>query len=589
MNSFSIDAPVYGQLAHVPTGIVCFDSEACPVDCNSAAGKVLGLSRTQVLSGKWEEHGWNVVENDSLSGTGQKGNRKSRQPIATEIRNILRDGRQADRLLYFDSQTDDPRWLQLTAQPIAQPCGTDHGAIVSLTDVTSICRGLESTQYVEAKWREVSQAKSAFIANLSHEIRTPLTAILGFAELLDAQKQSLGNKTQLANFLTPIRRNALHLLRLVNDALDLSKIEAGQLSLYHAPVDLIQTARDIALSMSVPLSQKHVRLHVASVTTVPKLISTDDTRVRQILINLISNAIKFTVQGRVDVRIRFQRRSEATGRLKISVADSGVGMTQPQLAQLFQRFSRLKRDAKAFGGNGLGLHISQKLAGLLGGGIRVRSRLNRGSLFRVTLPVTTIDGAGWHPPTMICDGDPTSASGASGNGEPTTQSLSNGPPQSLDGLRVYLAEDGPDTQLLLSHVLRLAGARVTVFDDGDALLRSMLESAPSKGPTPKFAKCDLIITDMLMPQMDGYEMVATLRDKGCDLPIVALTANAMKGEAERCLLSGCDAYATKPIDRHQLIATCMRCLADKRTSSSHATRETHPVTPSAVHSTGVCS
>ena len=332
-------------------------------------------------------------------------------------------------------------------------------------------------------------------------------------------------------------------------------------------MDLHGTFRDLACLMSAPTVQKKICLGMESTTPVPAVIHTDETRFRQIMHNLIGNAIKFTSQGRIDVRVRYQAFSGHTGRIKISVCDTGIGMDESTQLQLFRRFSRASRTNKEFAGSGLGLQISQDLAGVLGGRIRVKSRLGRGSLFRLSLPVIVTEETHWNSPTTIWPRVLHSQAAIKRLAhELEARSPSPLLQRPLDGMRVYLAEDGVDNQLLLSHLLRLAGAQVTVFDDGDDLLRSFADQSPATDASDSSAHCDLIVTDMLMPRMDGYEMVATLRDQGCELPIVALTANAMKGDAERCLLSGCDAYASKPIDRQQFIATCTRCLLAKRNS-----------------------
>ena len=563
-----IDETASGQLAHAPIGIVCFDALANASYCNSCAAELLEMSREQVLRGEWEDLDWRIDTHPMTSGKDRIDDGDAASYSKTEIRKLLRQARPYEGILRRDPPSGECRWLQIAARPFSPPGVPDGGLIVSLADVTELMRARESIRHVEQKWREASRAKSEFIANLSHEIRTPLTAILGFSELLASRQEGDLQAIPPLECVQPIIRNAKHVLSLVDDALDLSKIEAGQLAIDCIPSDLRQFLHDTACLMSGPAARKSIDLCVETRTAVPAIVNIDETRFRQILNNLIGNAINYTRRGRVDVRVRYQADSARTGRIKISVCDTGIGMNPSQLAQLFRRFSRANRSGLEFSGTGLGLQISQELAGLLGGRIRVRSREGVGSLFRLTLPLKFAEEIRWAPPSTIWHGGGGPAPEFRRPADEIASSApSPNPERPLDGMRIYLAEDGPDNQLILSHLLRLAGANVTVFDNGESLLRSFADTPPGTKATDPPAHCDLIVTDMLMPKMDGYEMVATLRDRGYALPIVALTANAMKGDEERCLLTGCDAYASKPIDRHQLIETCARCLAGKRVSN----------------------
>ena len=557
----------FEQLEQLPLGILCFDASATAIYCNSLAAEAFGMSLSQLLEGKWEDCGWRLLP--SPPAVGSEATKACLPPsgIQAELRRIVRNDLPCERTLCREASTGERRWLHLSIRPFDFQSGAETGLIISVVDVTKTIQTRNVASQVEAKWREASQAKSDFIANLSHEIRTPLTAILGFAELLASPGKIDALPTVSIDCVEPLLRNAKHILKLVDDALDLVKIEAGQLAIKQEPMDFDKTLHDIAHLMSASTDRKKIYLRMETTTPVPAVVHTDETRFRQIMHNLLGNAIKFTGHGGVDVRVGYQAASEHTGRLKISVCDTGIGMDETARSQLFRRFARVSRTSKEFAGSGLGLQISQDLARVLGGRIRVKSRLGRGSLFRLNLPVIVTEETQWNSPTTIWPSGPHSRAAI----QPTieTEGTPATPPdlqKPLDGMRVFLAEDGVDNQLLLSHLLRLAGAQVTVFDDGNTLLQSFADNSSAIDVPDSSAHCDLIVTDMLMPNMDGYEMVATLRDQGCELPIVALTANAMKGDAERCLLSGCDAYASKPIDRQQFIDTCTRCLLAKRNS-----------------------
>ena len=398
-------------------------------------------------------------------------------------------------------------------------------------------------------------AKSAFLANMSHEIRTPMTAILGYTELLGDPQQTI---EQRRNALQTIRRNGQHLLSIVNDILDLSKIEAGKFTLEKTICSPIEILDDVITLMQVRAESGNVTLNVEYEVPLPREIETDPLRLRQILINLIGNAIKFAENGTVTVRMRFEDGDQAgatrnatgerPGVVCFEIADTGIGMSEEQTAQLFTPFTQAdSSSSRRFGGTGLGLTISRRLARLLGGEIEVVSQLGRGSTFTVRIAAPRVEAHAlvWNDLSLRAI---VQRAGARSKSEP------NLPRPKLSG-RILLVEDSPDNQRLLRHHLEQAGADVTIDEHGRAAVDRLLGGGDSASP-PSAPAFDLVLMDMQMPVMDGYEATRTLRANGYDRPILALTANAMAGDREKCLAAGCDEHLPKPIDRAMLLTKC---------------------------------
>jgi signal transduction histidine kinase/CheY-like chemotaxis protein len=390
-----------------------------------------------------------------------------------------------------------------------------------------------------------TRSKSEFLANMSHEIRTPMTAILGYADLLRADPKAHTSQSKRLEYIATIKRNGNHLLGIINDILDISKIEAGKFLVESIDTDPLQVVHDVCSLMSVKAQEKGVSLDAELGTPVPVRVQTDPVRLRQILVNLLGNAIKFTHQGGVKLRVGWDA---ARSELELVVSDTGIGMSPEQVARIFQAFEQADSSTtRRFGGSGLGLQISRRLAELMGGGIAVESQVDVGSRFILRLPAEVEPGVGFHPP-------------ATGPVERAPMQLDLQPQPSalpLQGLRVLLAEDGIDNQRLIGFHLRRAGAAVTVVENGRLAVEALSAGGDVDGAIDPDAPFDLLLSDMQMPEMDGYTAVRLLRAKGCTLRIVALTAHAMSGDESRCIEAGCDGYASKPIDPDFLISVCL--------------------------------
>jgi PAS domain S-box-containing protein len=410
-------------------------------------------------------------------------------------------------------------------------------------------------EVARAAAEDASRSKSEFLANMSHEIRTPMTAILGFADMLAVEAE--GKSATQLDWISTIRRNGEHLLTIINDILDLSKIEAGRMTVESAEVNPGALITDALQLMDVSARAKDLQLAAEFDGPLPARVSSDPLRLRQILVNLIGNAIKFTASGSVTLRASYDAESST---LRFSITDTGIGMTSEQLGRLFGAFVQADTSTtRRFGGTGLGLRISKRLAEMLGGDITIASTPGQGSTFTLTVRAAEVVT---QTPSIPSGTVPPPGLAAM---MPTTPSL---PP--LAGLRVLLAEDGEDNRRLISFHLTKAGATVTTAVNGRLAIEALTANGADTGPLAEAPRFDILLTDMQMPELDGYETARRLRSMGCTMPIVALTACAMSGDVERCLAAGCDAYASKPIDRAALISTCLRVIAARAASSQSA-------------------
>ena len=421
-------------------------------------------------------------------------------------------------------------------------------ANVSL-NITEQKRAQELLEQAKEAAEAANHAKSEFLANMSHEIRTPLTAILGYADVL-LDHPGTKEARQAAH---TVKRNGEQLLAIINDILDISKIEADRLEPEWSRCSPHHIVDEIASLMRVRADAKGLQLTVEYDGTIPDTIHTDPVRLRQILTNLIGNAIKFTELGSVRVVTRLSDESDHEPKLRFDVIDTGIGLTESQIGMLFRPFTQVDASIhRRFGGTGLGLAISKRLAEMLGGSIAVNSTPGKGSAFSVTVGTGPLDGV-----RMI--DHPSAAPSA-----PPRIALF----EVKLACRLLLAEDGPDNQRLIAFVLRKAGAEVTVAEDGQVAVDYALAAQREEKPF------DLILMDIQMPVMDGYEATARLRQAGFTGPIIALTAHAMLDDRQKCLKAGCDDYTTKPIVPRELAKLIAVHLAKAKNARAGETSRT---------------
>ncbi|MDB5435394.1 MAG: hybrid sensor histidine kinase/response regulator [Phenylobacterium sp.] len=391
-----------------------------------------------------------------------------------------------------------------------------------LLGATFMVRGV----VVQALWREkeANAAKSAFLATMSHEIRTPLNGVLGMAQAMAGDDLSARQRERLG----VIRQSGETLLAILNDVLDLSKIEAGKLQLEEIEFDLAEVARGAYSAFTALASQKGLSFGLDMERARGRYLG-DPTRLRQILYNLISNALKFTEHGGIRVTAVFQ-----DGTLELAVADTGVGIPPENLAKLFAKFDQLDSSTtRRFGGTGLGLAICRELAQLMGGEIEVESELGLGSRFSVRAPLTHVGSE-----RSSVEVQPTPAA----EGEPLA-------------LRVLAAEDNAVNQLVLKTLLHQMGVEPTVVDNGQAAVEAW-----------EAAHWDVILMDVQMPVMDGLTATARIRQTErlqgrARTPIVALSANAMSHQVSQYLAAGMDSHVAKPIDAAALFEA-LRCAVE---------------------------
>tara|TARA_R110002111_G_scaffold259308_1_gene329299 strand:- start:105668 stop:108052 length:2385 start_codon:yes stop_codon:yes gene_type:complete len=390
---------------------------------------------------------------------------------------------------------------------------------------------------------KASHIKSAFLANMSHEIRTPMTAILGFAEIMRQRNED----PETIRHIDTIKKNGEYLLELINDILDVSKIEADKLDVEAIECSLIELLEDVKTLMDIRAIDKGLDLAIKIDGTIPNLIQSDPIRLRQILINLLSNAIKFTKQGSVQLVVRTIEIDSENPSLQFDVIDTGIGMTDEQLSRLFQPFVQADSSTtRKYGGTGLGLTICKRLTNILGGEIYVNSEYRTGTTFTVTIKygpisdVEFVDNQAFEHEINHAIINATTATNFEMN------------------YNILLAEDGTDNQKLICFLLNKSGANVTLAENGKIAVKLALEA------TKKAAPFDVILMDMQMPELDGYAATKLLRSKGYNNPIIALTAHTMSGAREECLSAGCNNYATKPINRSQLFTAIHECISEFR-------------------------
>jgi PAS domain S-box-containing protein len=430
-----------------------------------------------------------------------------------------------------------------------RPCGTkfyvqfsaaevkfdDHSVITGiLTDITEQKASEEQLHEARLAAESSTAAKSQFLANMSHEIRTPMSAIIGYWDLLLDPEQTTDDRV---NCVSTIRRNADHLLTLINDILDLSKIEADRMTVETIECSPCQLVSDVASLMRVRATENDIDFHIKYDSAVPASIDSDPVRIRQVLINLVGNAIKFTREGAVKVHVWSEELDGDNPTINFRVVDSGIGMTEEQRSRLFRPFTQADYSTtRKFGGTGLGLTISKKLVNLMGGEITVSSVPGLGSCFEFSLPTGSLENV-----EIIADPSEISIDDAVQQEKAVDAS-------SKVTARVLLAEDGVDNRRLISFHLKKAGCQVTTAENGKIAFDEATAATKRNEPF------DIIFMDMQMPVMDGYQASSQLRESGYQGPICALTAHAMNGDREKCINAGCDDYLTKPIDVDKLIS-----------------------------------
>ena len=416
-------------------------------------------------------------------------------------------------------------WVQCEGQIFSRCEQLEAERMIGTLSIISERKQMES-ELLEARdeAERVSKMKTEFLANISHEIRTPMNGIISMTELT---LESSLDSTQEDN-LEIVQVSARHLLSIINDVLDYSKIESGKLETSIDAVDTKKLVNQSVRMMKHQAEEKGLALSTEFSPLLPSLIETDSQKVRQILVNLIGNAIKFTPEGGIEITVDLD---ESEDQLRVNVTDTGIGIPEDRLDQIFHSFHQADGSiTREYGGTGLGLSISRNLAELLGGGLTVESQVGKGSSFTFTF--------GYLP-----------------HDENTSGVLSTEPLDIVDqDLRILVAEDNAVNQKIIRKLLEGSGYKIEIAGTGIAAIEVWRERA-----------FDLIVMDMMMPEMDGLEATRLIREEerssGSRTPIIALTANAMTVDRDRCFAAGMDGHITKPITRESLHREIVRVLA----------------------------
>jgi signal transduction histidine kinase len=437
-------------------------------------------------------------------------------------------------------------WDRETIEPVLVRAIEAYDLTVALEEQSLVLsRQNKELRDTQNRLEQANRSKSEFLANMSHEIRTPMTAILGFANLLN---DSLTSPADIEAVDT-IRRNGEYLIEIINDILDLSKIEAGRLQLERGPCSPREIAAEVINLLRPRCQAKGLSLDYAVDEAVPPIIQSDALRLRQVLLNLVGNAIKFTESGAVRVDARLVEDRDAGELVRFDVNDTGIGIRADCLGGLFQPFSQGDTTVtRRFGGTGLGLALSRRLAQLLGGEIAVASVPGQGSTFTLTVAVLA----------------PQSEAAPAINPESPRPQLQTGGKLPKLSARILLAEDGPDNQRLMTFMLKSAGAELVVVENGREAVDQVAAALAAGRPY------DLVLMDMQMPVLDGYRATSELRAGGFTAPVIAVTAHAMSGDRQKCLNAGCDDVVTKPFSRSGLLEAVERCLTVAWSSSRRA-------------------
>jgi hypothetical protein len=406
------------------------------------------------------------------------------------------------------------------------------------SDGTEHKRHESELEFAQRKANEANEAKSGFLANVSHEIRTPLSAMLGCTELLLEEIHDEENR----ELLVVLRQQGRMLLGILNDVLDLSKIEAGRMDIHRQPCSIVEVVEEVCSLMEPLASEKGLALKADFGRRIPESIESDPLRLRQVLLNLVGNAVKFTESGGVTINVSCDASGPLTI-LQVDVADTGIGISREGIARIFEAFNQEGTESRVkSSGTGLGLTICRKLMQLLDGTLSVESTPGVGATFTIRIPAGR---------TNLINLVETQRAEVSASDDKAVHRIR---------CRVLAADDTRGIRFVMQRMLASAVSFIKVVGDGRQVVEEAMRAEKAGEPY------DVVLMDMQMPILDGFDATRQLRGRGFKAPIVAITASAMQGERERCLAAGCDEYVSKPVDRLQMLALLRRlCKTDGAT------------------------
>jgi PAS domain S-box-containing protein len=525
--SRAIPGRVRAALDTLAEGLIVVDKRQNIVLANEAISRLLGTTPDALIGTHVAKLAWHAADGSDIDPEKHPWARSlAGEQLDSHETITLRDGEQKLRTFLVN------------CAPVLGAKGRAAGVFISLDDVTLLEENKAELGKAKEKAEMANQAKSDFLANMSHDIRTPMNAILGFTEVL---KRGYGrNAAEARKHLDTIHSSGKHLLELINDILDLSKIEAGHLEVEKIACAPYAIALEVVTVVGVRAREKGIKLDFRTEGRIPEQIMSDPTCLRRIVTNLVGNAIKFTEQGGVTVTLRMDA-SRDVSRVAIDVTDTGIGIKADKLDSVFESFTQADSSVtRKFGGTGLGLTISKRFAKALGGDIVVASEYGKGSTFTVTVDTGALENV-----RMLTEAELAALAGDQSSSEEARWKF---PPA-----RVLVVDDGPENRELLRLVLTEAGLGVEEAENG--------QIAGDKATATRF---DVILCDMQMPVMDGFTATRTLRSRGNQTPIFALTANAMKGAEKEVMEAGCTGFLTKPVDIDRLMETLAGLLGGTR-------------------------
>lgn len=514
---------VRSALDNLSEGLLVLDRSGRVVLANKVFSEVLNVDPDRLVGKtphdcfQWLDVAGQPIDELPWIESSATGQRILDQMICVDVEQESSDGDDAPKRVAF----------KINCAPVASESSQGHGVLVSFENVTELENSKQAAEYA-------NQAKSDFLANMSHEIRTPMNAILGFTDWL--RRGLAEDPAEQQEYLSTIHASGSHLMSLINDILDLSKIEAGKMELSHEKCSPFAVVDDVAKILRGRAQEKEIKLDIVYPSALPAQITTDDVRVRQVITNLVGNAIKFTSEGGVTVTTELI--GDQQKQLQISIADSGIGMTPEQVEKIFDPFVQADSSVtRKFGGTGLGLAISKRIVESLGGEVIATSEPGEGSNFTFAINIGAIENT-----PMISYEQ---------YRETTKQKLTKREGITrLPAGKILVVDDGDANRRLIKLILEKAGCQVSEAENGKIGLEKALAN-----------NFDLILMDMQMPVMDGYKATATLREAGSKTPILALTANAMTGDREKCFAAGCDDFLAKPVKIDEVLRTVAQYLA----------------------------
>ena len=530
--SQAIPDRVRSALDTMAEGLLVLDARQNIVLANQAFARILARNPADLVGVNCRRFQWSNVDDSAFVA------KQSPWGRAIESGNAVTSQR-----IRLQLENGQIRTFMVNCSPVLANNGKAGGVLVSFDDVTV----LEQKEIELLKSKEdaeiANQSKSVFLANMSHEIRTPMNAIMGFTEVL---QRGYGEGENYRHYLDTIAKNSRHLLELINDILDLSKVESGQIDVEKMPCPLHDIILDVLEVLGISAQNKGIELVYKPLTELPAKIHTDAGRVRQIMTNLVGNAIKFTPSGSVTIVSRYDKNARGDSNVYIEVIDTGIGMNDAQLNKIFDPFVQADSSiTRRFGGTGLGLTISKKFANALGGDIFVESEPGKGSRFTLSLDPGDCRGVALLNPKQIL------AARSEQQQEQTDWQMPNA--------HVLVVDDSEENRDLIRLVLNHQGVTVTVAGNGMEALQIVGKNT-----------YQLILMDVQMPEMDGYTAVGKMRELGLKTPVVALTAHAMKGIEQKCLQAGFDGYLGKPIKIDNLLEKVASYIGGKRVEKSTA-------------------